>query len=83
VLDALGLHAAGYQREFFLTRVPVEDTLSVVIRDESGGSEAVDMGDGFTYSRARNSVSFVEGPPTPGSTIEVEYQLLESAATFL
>ena len=83
VLDALGLHSAGYQREFFLTRVPVEDTLSVELRDEAGASEAVEEGEGFTYSRARNSVSFVEGPPTPGSTIEVEYQLLESAATGL
>ena len=83
VLDALGLHSAGYQREFFLTRVPVEDTITVEVLDASDTRQTVDVGDGFTYSRSRNSVSFVEGPPEPGSSIEVEYQLLESATNTL
>ena len=83
ILDELGLHSAGYKREFFLTHVPVEETLGVEIIDGSGASTTVSETDGYSYSRSRNSVSFVVGPPDPGSTIEIEYQLLESAASRL
>lgn len=69
-LDQLGMHAAGLRSEFFLSEVPVEDTLEVVIDGEL--SEPVLD---WRYMGERNSILFVSNGPRPGSELLVTYEV--------
>ena len=79
VLDELGLQAAGLKREFFLTDIPILDTLDVwvVIQDEDTGMGEIhynfDLGVDYTYSQVRNSITFITFVPPQLSRVEIEY----------
>lgn len=76
VVSDLGLAAAGLQREFFLSDIPVEGSIEVEV--VPGGTYAV--GDGLTYSAARNSVSFTGEIPEALSEVFITYELKASVA---
>ncbi|MFT7519354.1 MAG: hypothetical protein ACI9MC_001494 [Kiritimatiellia bacterium] len=72
VLDDLGVQAAGLKREFYLSSVPVEDSITVWVETKDG-EETFSPGTDYTYSRSRNSVRFKSYIPQPLSEIFVSY----------
>ena len=78
VLEDLGVQVAGLQREFYLSAVPVEDTLTVWV-DVDGEREDFTEGADFDYSRTRNSVRFRQYVPEPQAQVFVEYEPLAEA----
>jgi hypothetical protein len=76
VLDQLGFTAVGLQREFFLTDIPVQSTLSVVTEFE--GVTVVYSDEEWSYDERRNSITFAEHRPEPGEVVTIEYRLLSS-----
>jgi len=76
VLDQLGFTAVGLQREFFLTDIPVVNTLSVATEFE--GVFIVYEPEEWTYDERRNSITFVDHMPEPGEVVTIEYRLLAS-----
>ncbi len=86
VLDRLGVQAAGERLEFFLSHRPILDTLTVyelldngvvILHEEAVlDSTGALVGGAWTFSEVRNSVSFVEYVPAPGSALEISYTLL-------
>lgn len=75
-LQQLGIQAAGLQREFFLTHIPVEDTIEVTVEFEGEPVTPPEGGFDFTYDRSRNSVTFTEFVPEPLSEVFIDYELL-------
>ncbi len=78
-LTELGLQAAGLKREFFLSLVPVESTIAVHVEPQDGEPTAPFVaGTDYTYSRARNSITFLTFVPPPLSQVVVTYEVLAS-----
>jgi len=77
VVDALGLQAAGLQREFFLARQPVLGTIEVSVLDEGVVYDFIEETDWF-YTPARNSVTFVEYVPSALAEVQISYQDLSA-----
>lgn len=79
VLDQLGIQAAGLKTEFFLTDLPVVETLDVwvVVEAEDSGEGTYhynfDFGTDYTYSRIRNSITFTTFVPPEFSKVEIYY----------
>lgn len=71
VLDELGMQAAGLKREFFLSEVPVEDSVHVWV-EQAGATIEED----WTYSRSRNSITFVDFVPDELAEVFIEYEVL-------
>lgn len=88
VLERLGVQAAGLKREYFLSRLPVEDTIEVKVEDVTGATLSFERGmidpvtgvpsGDYTYDSNRNSITFVEYVPNALSTILIEYTVLAS-----
>ena len=57
MVSDLGLAAAGLQREFFLSDIPVDGSIEVQVLPPG---EIFTVGDGLTYDAARNSVKVSE-----------------------
>ena len=76
-LQTLGMQAAGLKREFFLSQVPVEDSLDVWVVDE-GSEVTFDAGSDYNYSRSRNSITFSTYVPNPLSEVFIEYEVLDA-----
>jgi hypothetical protein len=79
MLTELGLQAAGLKREFFLSLVPVEETIVVTVEPDDGGSAIEFSATDWTYSRARNSVTFASYVPDPLSVVNITYDVLASS----
>jgi hypothetical protein len=89
-LEGLGMEAAGVRREFFLSEVPVVESIDVTVAHPDGTSVSVDLVDAptpevdwtdgppdeVTYDRSRNSVRFVNELPPPLSDVRVTYEVL-------
>jgi hypothetical protein len=75
VLEQLGVQAAGLKREFFLTELPVTDSIEVWI-EENGSVFQFIEGDDWVYNVSRNSVVFNEYIPEPLSEIYITYEQL-------
>ncbi len=75
VLEALGMQAAGLRREFFLSEIPVEESIEVWVVDE-GTTIEFELGLDYQYDRARNSVRFDAFVPNPLSEVFIEYEVL-------
>lgn len=84
LLDLLGVQASGLKREYFLSHLPVPDTLEVEVHEPGGTvlpffeAESEPPVDGWTYDRARNSITFVEFMPEPLSEVVIRYTLLSA-----
>lgn len=77
ILDDLGFIATGLSREFFLSRLPVVDT--IVVREEAAGGVRDFLQDvDWVYDPERNSVQFIEYIPEPLSIVELRYEVLAS-----
>ncbi|HMV67811.1 MAG TPA: hypothetical protein PKA64_13260 [Myxococcota bacterium] len=72
ILAALGIRAAGLQREFFLTEVPDPSTLSVWIDDEEVRYDFVPETD-FVYDGDHNSINFTRYTPRATAYIHIQY----------
>lgn len=74
VLEQLGLQALGLKREFFLSQLPVPESIRVYVIEEG---VQFDFGDDtWTYDPGRNSITFVDYLPQPLSEVIVEYDVL-------
>lgn len=86
MLDTLGLEASGLKREYFLTKVPVIDSLEVEVVLESdegrvtvefvtcGPEDELAVPDcEVLYVPTRNSVVFLEYIPDPGAEVVATY----------
>jgi hypothetical protein len=80
VLERLGLQAAGLRREYFLSDLPVEDSIAVWVETE-GVVFAFDVGADYLYDAQRNSIVFSTFVPAQLSEVFVSYDLLASAET--
>jgi hypothetical protein len=91
LLEELGLQAAGLKREYFLSEVPVSDTIEVWVDDDGmrfGGlwQADIDAGTepeceydgcfGIEYDQYRNSILMRNFIPSPLASINVHYELL-------
>ena len=80
VLEEIGLKAQGLRREYFLSRQPVEGTISLTVI--ANGAEltfsegTLEEGGDWTYDVARNSVQFNEYEPLTDSQIIINYDAL-------
>lgn len=78
LLTELGLQAAGLKREFYLSLVPVEESIVVTVENPGGSVDTFQAGE-WTYTRTRNSVTFAEYVPEPLAVVNIEYEVLASA----
>lgn len=78
VLEELGLRAAGLKQEFFLSLVPVEESIAVSVTDSDGVATPYVAETDWTYSRTRNSISFAEFTPLPLNVVDIRYEVLAS-----
>lgn len=78
ILEALGIRAAGLQREFFLTEVPDPDTLEVWIDDEEVRYDFIPEQD-FLYDGDHNSIHFIRYTPRATAYVHIRYDTAETA----
>jgi hypothetical protein len=74
VLDALASSITELEDEFFLSRMPVIETIEVHIQDDE--LTPVPIGEGVSYDKVRNSVVF-DVPPPASSTVLLKYEVAE------
>ncbi len=80
LLTQLGMQAAGLKREFYLSQIPVAETIKVAVTEPDGlVYDDFYEGTDWSYSRSRNSVTFSEYVPDPLAEVEISYEVLESA----
>jgi len=72
VLDQLGVQASGLKHEFFLSRLPVVDTIAVKVTEPDGTVKTFKKAD-WTYSAGRNSVTFKTYLPDPLAEVDIDY----------
>jgi hypothetical protein len=84
VLDTLGATAAGLRSLFYLTDLPVEDTLEAVITEGDRVTLGFPAGTDcdscvhFVYEAKANAIAFVDYVPSADAHVEIRYQLLRS-----
>lgn len=75
LLEELGLQAAGLRQEFFLTQVPLVDTIEVhVERNLEGGPVLIGIED-WTYDPTRNAIRLDDFLPDPLDAVVIDYCL--------
>jgi len=80
VLDQLGMQAAGLQREFYLTQLPVPESISVVVVEDGVTFEFL-VEEDWTYTASRNSIVFSEFVPSALSEIQISYDVWAAAGS--
>lgn len=84
LLDQLGVQASGLKREYYLSQLPVPETIDVEVHEPGGTVLPFDeaVGEppegGWVYDRARNSITFVDFMPEPLSEVVIRYTLLSA-----
>lgn len=74
VLEHLGLKATGLTSEFFLTDLPVDETIEVSV--EIGGVVfGFEPAEDWIYDDQRNSIQFLEYVPDPLALVVIRYQV--------
>jgi hypothetical protein len=82
LLEQLGIQASGLKREYFLSALPVPDSITVSVVE--GGvtytflEGDVEAGGDWTYNSTRNSVTFNEYVPGALAEVYVEYKELSA-----
>ncbi|MEQ1503511.1 MAG: hypothetical protein ABMB14_14840 [Myxococcota bacterium] len=82
VLEQLGIQAAGLKREYFLSAIPVVDTIAVQVQLPDG-SVVPFAAEEYTYSAPRNSITFETFIPEPLSEVYIQYTVLSSMVDVL
>lgn len=75
VLEQLAIQAAGLKHEYFLSQLPVPDTVEVQVREPDGTIVTDQV---WTYSLSRNSITFETYIPLPLSEVLIQYTVLSS-----
>ena len=81
LLEQLGLQASGLKREYFLSELPVIDSIQVWVEEEGVTYTFIEgeLPDGdYIYNQARNSIVFNEYVPSPLAEVYVEYDVLSA-----
>ena len=74
LMDQLsGIQAPAPVGEFFLSRLPVPETIEVAAETLDGVTFVFVQDVDFVYNQTRNSVQFVDEPPPLGSSLEITY----------
>ncbi len=71
VLEELGMQAAGLKREFFLSEVPIADSISVSVTTD--GEEDRFKDSEWAYDGVRNSITFASFVPDPLAVVNIVY----------
>ncbi len=84
LLEQLGVQASGFKREYFLSQIPVPETLQVQIEQQNGAIDVKTQGDleaggEYYYDEGRNSIVFYDFVPEPLDTIVIRYILLSAS----
>jgi hypothetical protein len=77
VLDRLGIQVAGLKKEYFLSSLPVPESVAVEVELTDGTVLPMPSRE-WTYDASRNSVRFHAFVPSPLSTVRIDYTLLAS-----
>lgn len=80
VLDQLRIQAAGLKKEYFLSNLPIVDTIEVSV-DDITGAHLDFLNSEWSYAPERNSITFLTYIPNPLAVVNIEYDLL-SAESF-
>ena len=72
VLEQLGIQASGAKSEYFLSQLPVPDTIEVTT-DTEGVVRTFTQGVDFDYRPERNSIRFTEYVPSALAQVIIEY----------
>lgn len=72
VLELLGLESTGLSSEFFLSRLPVVESIQVEIHAD-GVVFAYEPEEDWVYDAARNSISFVQVIPEATADVVIRY----------
>jgi len=75
MLGELGLQAIGLKAEYFLSQLPVEDSVEVLVINE-GVTYAFERETEWTYSSERNSITFIDYVPPELAEVVINYTLL-------
>jgi len=75
LLDQLGMQAAGLKREYFLSQLPVGETIDVKVVDD--GNTFGFGRDEWVYDATRNSLTFTEYVPDSLAEVRIAYDVLE------
>ena len=84
LLDNLGAQAAGLKREYYLSRIPVPDTIEVEVETAEGVIQEYFEATGdppegdWTYEPTRNSIFFLNMLPAARAKIIITYELMSS-----
>ncbi len=78
-LDQLGMQASGLRREFYLTQLPVVESLRVWVEAEGEVVATLTQDVDYTYDRARNSVRLLDLVPESLQEVYLEYEVLATA----
>ena len=78
ILDDLGFLAVGLSKEFFLSQIPVVETIEVSV--DTNGAIRRFGNDEWVYTGSRNSITFVDFVPEPLSAVSIRYEVLASQA---
>ena len=89
MLDRLGLQTSGLRKEYFLTKVPIYESLVVqVVTPSTGatlnfevcraGEEVEDTSCEVVFNPVRNSIAFLEYLPDPLAEIHATYNIKEN-----
>jgi hypothetical protein len=83
-LDLLGVQAAGLKREYFLSQIPVQGTITVTVQDPSGAEFDFFEAEGdppvgdWVYDPSRNSITFLEYLPAELAKVIITYVIQSS-----
>ncbi|MEZ4321350.1 MAG: VWA domain-containing protein [Myxococcota bacterium] len=94
MLETLGIEASGLLREYFLSKIPVLETLEVNVIEPNelgedvtigfnvcaAGQEVVDLDCEVVFNASRNSIVFLEFIPDPLTEVIATYNILENYA---
>jgi hypothetical protein len=78
VLDQLGVQASGLKREYFLSQLPVDGTITVSVEDKGNTFNFFENED-WLYDEARNSITFIEYVPDALAEVYIRYTILASS----
>jgi hypothetical protein len=82
-LEAMGLAASGYLREYPLSERPVDGTIRVTVENEGytlgfdEWTEEDPTGD-WVYNESRNSITFLTYVPPPSAVVHITYDVLSA-----
>jgi len=74
-MEQMAVGASGLDREFYLSRLPVDGTLGVRVDDNAVLFAFVEGAD-WIYSPSRNSIVFIEYVPPPNADVLLDYTVL-------